>query len=123
MILIIEDEPNNRYILDLTLRAAHYSCVATETVEDAWNLLQSGEVNLVITDLHLVALADALALIARMRADPRMARIPVIVTSGDRSQERRQAALAAGAGAYLVKPYEKHMLLAHVRQCLAGGEA
>ncbi len=122
-ILIIENEPSNRVILDLTLRAAHYSCIATDTVDEAWNHLQRSDINLVITDLHLFARADALSLIARMRANPHTARIPVIVTSGDRSQERRQAALAAGAGAYLVKPYEKGALLAHIRQCLADGEA
>lgn len=119
-ILILENEPGNRFVLDLTLRAAHYDCVAADTINEAWERILRGDINLVITDLHLVALADALELITRIRADPRTTRIPVIVTSGDRRQEQRQAALDAGACAYLVKPYDKSALLSRLQECLAG---
>ena len=119
-ILILENEPGNRFVLDYTLRAAHYACVSADSIADAWERIQRGDISLVITDLHFGARADPLALITRMRADPRTARIPVIVATGDRSEEQRQAALDAGAGAYLFKPYDKGTLLSNIQECLAG---
>ena len=60
-----------------------------------------------------------LALLARVRSDARLARLPfAFLTSTAREEADRQRALAAGADAYWIRPIEPHRLLAALRELL-----
>jgi DNA-binding response OmpR family regulator len=119
MVLIIEDDYSNLKLTEMALRSAHYECVTTDNIKDGWELLQTGLVSVVVADLHIDAVSDAVSLIERMRADPLIANIPVIIASGERGEERRQAALDAGASEFLTKPFPLNDLVARIKQCLA----
>lgn len=118
-VLIIEDDPMHLALAEMTLQTAHYDCVSADNIEDGWNCLQTGIVSLVVSDLSL----NGVELIERMRADPLTSNIPVIISSAERKQEARQAALDAGASEYLTKPFPLDDLVKHVRQCLGREEA
>lgn len=122
-ILLIENDPTTQLLTTQTLRDANYRCVCVTTVDDAWEALQNGPIDVVVSDLHLGALADALALLARMRAHPDYREIPVVIASGDRSKETIRTAMGAGAAHYLVKPFPQSDLLASIRQCLMAKQA
>jgi CheY-like chemotaxis protein len=57
---------------------------------------------------------DGLTALRAMRADARWRAIPVLVLTGDVTVEQQQAALAAGAAAFLSKPMTREQLLAQV---------
>jgi DNA-binding NtrC family response regulator len=119
-ILIIDDDPDNQALLEMTLRANHLGCIAVESIEEGWQAIQQGIISLVVSDLDV----DALTLIERMRADPLTASIPVIIASGEPRVERLQAAIDAGASSrYFTKPFAYVDLVSHVRQCLANKSA
>lgn len=61
--------------------------------------------------------------LARLKADPRTAGIPVIVLSADASPGQEERTIAAAAHAYLAKPLEIEGFLAAVRGCLYETEA
>jgi len=108
---------------------AGYQYVCVTTIDEAWEALRSSPVDAVVSDLHLGAgprpgeLADALALLARMRAEPAYREIPFIVASGNRRKETIQMAKDAGAADYLIKPFPPSDVVAAIRQCLSAKQA
>ena len=69
--------------------------------------------DLVISDVMMPRL-DGIALLARLRADPRTQRLPVLLLSARAGQEAAVEGLSAGADDYLEKPFSARELLARV---------
>jgi PAS domain S-box-containing protein len=69
--------------------------------------------DLVITDVMMPEL-DGFGLMRALRADPRTARVPVIMLSARAGEESRVEGIEAGADDYLVKPFSARELLARV---------
>ncbi|HZC05002.1 MAG TPA: response regulator [Ktedonobacterales bacterium] len=114
-VLIIEDDPPNLLVTEMTLRAERIPFVSVDNINDAWDELQRSDISLVIADLSL----GGFSLIERMRATQRFDHIPVIISTGERRHEKIQQALDAGAQGYLIKPYPLEQLLTHIRSALA----
>jgi len=74
------------------------------TAEQALAILRDGPVAALITDINLPAM-DGLELIRRIRAEPRMAALPIVVTSADADPATHERALRLGANAFFPKPY------------------
>ena len=123
-ILVIEDDSGNRLLTRMTLNTANYVCHCASSIEEGRDILHGGGVDLVVSDLMFdQSPAAALGLLEDMRADPVLARIPVIVATGERSTEIQRHVMALGAAGVLTKPYPREDLLALVRQCLDGKQA
>lgn len=124
-ILIVDDEPINRAVIDEYLsEEPDYLLDTASDGEDAWRALQetSTPYDLVILDRIMPAL-DGLELLRRMKADPRFADIPVIMQTAASAPEQVRQGLAAGAYYYLTKPYEPETLLALVRAAIGDRRA
>jgi CheY-like chemotaxis protein len=74
----------------------------TASGESAWQMLQSGAYDLAIVDFFLPTLTGA-QLIERVRQEPNLERLPVMVISAG-GPEARDASIAAGADLFLHKP-------------------
>ena len=118
-ILVVEDEPANRDLLEEFLRTSGYDVTLAEDGEAAWSLLKHGEYAMVITD-RLMPRLDGLQLARRIKADQNLRHMPVIMQTGAIAQREVAEGLQAGVYYYLNKPYEEDALLAIVRQ--AAGE-
>lgn len=119
-VLIIEDNPDNCLIVEQMLGVANYRHISHDNIVDGWGALQGGDVNVVLTDLHV----DARTLIERMRADPLTAAIPVIIATGAGNRDDAlRAAMNAGANSLITKPFSMQELLDAVEQCLKVKEA
>ncbi len=70
--------------------------------------------DVVLTDVMLPG-ESGLQLVARVRQDPRTARLPVLVVTGRGGAEAAREGLAAGADDYVTKPFSSRELLARVR--------
>lgn len=124
-VLLVDDEP-----LNLEILAEYFSdekdidLHLSEDGESAWSLLAdpSLEFSLVLLDRMMPGL-DGIGLLKRIKADTRLASIPVIMqTAADSAQQIREG-LEAGAYYYLTKPYRRDNLLAIVHAALADAEA
>ncbi|RPG19742.1 MAG: hybrid sensor histidine kinase/response regulator [Phycisphaera sp. TMED9] len=69
---------------------------------DGWNALQSGQYDLVVTDIDMPRM-NGIELVTTLRADERFKTIPVIVVSYKDRESDRLAGMQAGADAYLTK--------------------
>jgi two-component system chemotaxis sensor kinase CheA len=119
-VLIADDSLTTRSAMKTVLELAGYSVVAAADGEEAWALLASRPVELVVTDVQMPRL-DGLALTRRIKADPALRRLPVVLVTSLDTADDRLAGLEAGADAYLVKrEVESGRLLELVQQLMPG---
>jgi CheY-like chemotaxis protein len=76
-----------------------------------------GEIAAIVTDLHLPQ-SDGLDLIRQLRAEPRFARLPILLISGDSDPLLAEKALAQGADAFFPKPYSPSAVRKKLEQLL-----
>jgi two-component system KDP operon response regulator KdpE len=114
LILLIEDEPQMRRFLRITLQSNGYRLVETET--GAEGLLQAASRNpdVVLLDLGLPDM-DGLEVTTRLRE---WTQVPVVVISAREQEQDKVKALDAGADDYLTKPFNAGELLARIRVAL-----
>ncbi len=84
--------------------------------------LESTSPDLICLDLMLPEVSGY-EICEKIRATPRLSRIPVLVISGRSTPTDRAYALEAGANAYLLKPYHARELEAQVSALLGAGAA
>jgi len=116
-ILVVEDQEDNRQILRDLLANAGYDMIEAEDGEQAIKLAASHQPDLILMDIQL-PLVDGYEATRRLKADPKLMSIPIIVVtsyalSGDEEKARR-----AGCDAYVAKPYSPRALLAKINQHL-----
>ncbi|HEX4150291.1 MAG TPA: response regulator, partial [Pirellulales bacterium] len=117
-ILVVDDSFTTRTLETSILEANGYRVrVAVDGIE-ALERLRSEKIDLVISDIQMPRL-DGFGLLKEIKADPRWARIPVIVVSSVETTEDQERGLSLGADAYIVKRRFDHQeLLMAVRQTL-----
>ena len=116
-LLIIEDEPDLRTYLTRLFSKDGYAVEAVGDAENAHAWLENNPDNppdMVITDVMLPG-QSGLDLLAMIRQDDRLARLPVIVLTARADVESAVAAFAAGADDFVSKPFNSAELLARVR--------
>ena len=110
-IVIVDDEPDLRYVLRRIFERAGHDVLEAGHGEAALELVHSAPPALVVTDM-MMPVMDGAELIRRLRADPTTARIPILAATGD-------PGLAVGADTVLAKPYQSEQLLAAATALLA----
>jgi two-component system, cell cycle response regulator DivK len=118
-VLHIEDNEYNRKIVRQLLSRTSFRLLEAVDGEEGLAVAQRELPDLILMDVQLPKLSglDATRL---LRADPRTAKIPlVVVTSFALSGDDRRA-IDAGASAYLAKPYSPRDLMALINRFLPG---
>ncbi|MGN7455486.1 response regulator [Paenibacillus pasadenensis] len=121
-ILLIEDEPQIRKLLRMTLQAHGYEVQESVTGEDGLLQAAAGHPDLVLLDLGLPD-GPGLDVLKRLREWSPM---PVIVLTAKDGEEDKIEALDSGADDYVTKPFGTGELVARIRVALrhaAGGPA
>ncbi|PRY47741.1 PAS domain S-box-containing protein [Geodermatophilus tzadiensis] len=120
-VLVADDNADMRDYVVRLLAPVH----RVQAVGDGQAALEAAQADppdLVVSDVMMPRL-DGVALLAALRADPRTARVPVLLLSARAGQEAAVEGLAAGADDYLVKPFSAQELLARVDAHLQLGRA
>ena len=116
-ILVVEDQEDNRQILRDLLGNAGYEMIEAEDGEQALVQAAKHRPDLILMDIQL-PIMDGYEATRRLKTDPALKAIPIIVVtsyalSGDEAKAR-----AAGCDAYIAKPYSPRALLAKMREYL-----
>ena len=101
-VLVVEDSLTVREVERQMLTRAGYAVDVAVDGLDGWNALQRERYDLVLSDVDMPRM-NGLELVRRIRADRRLAPIPVVMVSYKDREEDRLAGLEAGATAYLTK--------------------
>lgn len=117
-ILLVDDEADNRRIYGDLLTAEGYVVRLAASGEDAFAAAVESPPDLVLSDVSMPE-GDGLALLARLRAEKKTARVPVILMSGVHTHAEAQAeGLDQGADDYLPKPVPPALLRAKIAAVL-----
>jgi DNA-binding response OmpR family regulator len=116
-VLVVEDEPDLRTYLCELLRPAYEVLTAADGEEALALLSREAPVDLVTTDAMMPRLSGT-ELLARLKADPARADIPVLMLTARADEAHRLTALTVGVDDYLTKPFAPAELLARVQTLL-----
>jgi len=112
-ILIVDDDPGQRSLLDSFLRAQDFDTVVVDSGERALETLRSGGINMMISDVRMAGLSGLETL---RRARQEHATLPVLLVTAYADIREAVGAMRDGAVNYLAKPIDLDELLASVQQ-------
>jgi two-component system cell cycle response regulator DivK len=117
-ILVVEDTENNRRILNDLLTHAGFEVIEAVDGEKGVAMAAERRPDLILMDIQL-PLVDGYEATRRIKSDPDLRAIPIIVVtsyalSGDEAKAR-----AAGCDGYIAKPFSPRVILAKVREFLS----
>lgn len=122
-VLVVDDEPQIRRFLDISLRAQGYVVELTDTAQAGMDALATHGADLVVLDMGLPD-RDGLAVLADIR---QWSQVPIVMLTVRSHESEKVAALDAGANDYVTKPFGVQELMARIRVLLrssaAGSEA
>lgn len=118
VILIVDDQEENRRIVGNVLSMMHYECLLAKNSEEALQVLEKRLPDLILLDVMMPG-TDGLATCKLIKADQRWADIPVIFLSAADDKNLIVQALEVGGVDYVTKPFNRAELVSRVRTQLA----
>lgn len=116
-ILVVEDDPEIRELLHLSFEREGWTVLEAGDGEGGLALLGSQRPDCVVLDIMLPGL-DGLEFLRRIKADPELAKLPVLLTTARGEESDVITGLELGADDYVVKPYSPKVLVARIRAAL-----
>ena len=118
LVLLVEDSEPVRDAYTILLEESGYRVVAAGDGSEALRLAAGTPPDVVVMDLGLPGL-DGMQVIRELREAPHTAHAPILVLTGRDDPKVRQACLAAGCAAFLLKPIPTQQLLRVIAEHLA----
>jgi len=118
-ILVVEDDPKLGFIIHAQLHSAGFDVVPQESGEGALTTLETLTPDLVLLNIQLLPGIDGIEVCRRIRADRRLAHIPVIFLTVRADSESRTQCLSAGANDYVTKPWNTSDLILRISNSIA----
>jgi two-component system cell cycle response regulator DivK len=112
---VVEDQEDNRQILRDLLTNAGYEMIEAENGEDAVASAQARRPDLILMDIQLPIL-DGYEATRRIKADPDLKSIPIIVVTSYALSGDEDKARLAGCDDYVAKPFSPRQLLAKIKE-------
>ena len=116
-ILVVDDNPANVDILRARLLAQGYEIITASDGEEALNVVREQLPDLILLDIMMPKL-DGVEVCRRLRADPTLPFIPIVLVTAKSDSKDVVAALEAGGDEYLTKPLDHAALGARVKSML-----
>ncbi len=109
-ILIVDDFSTMRRIIKNLLRELGFNNTAeADDGTSALPMLQAGGFQLLVTDWNMPGMTG-IDLLKAVRADPKLARLPVLMVTAEQKKEQIIEAAKAGVNGYIVKPFTAQTL-------------
>ncbi|MEY8877850.1 MAG: response regulator [Leptothrix sp. (in: b-proteobacteria)] len=109
-ILIVDDSTSFRQVVSLALKRAGYEVLEAGDGIEGLARLDGQKVNLIISDVNMPRM-DGIQFVTQLKQNPRYKFTPVIMLTTEDGSDRMQQGKAAGAKAWVVKPFRPPVLL------------
>lgn len=116
-ILVIDDNPDTMELITYLLRAAGHQTIRAMDGISGLEAATGQAVDLIVCDAHLPGM-DGSAVVRRLKADPALRRIPVLVATALRGDGDRTRLLGDGFDGCIAKPFTPPELLRRIEQFL-----
>lgn len=112
-IMIVDDSASLRQVVGIALKGAGYDVIEGADGKDALGKLTGQKVHLVISDLNMPNM-DGITFLKNLKLQPAYKFTPVIMLTTESQEAKKQEAQAAGAKAWVTKPFKPEQMLAAV---------
>ena len=110
-ILIVDDDDSIRELLRLHLSNAGYEVrVAEDAIAAGYMLLKQAPPDLIISDVNMPRM-DGISFLKAVKANPSYKFTPVIMLTTEAGEDKKNEGRAAGAKAWIVKPFQPQTML------------
>ncbi|KIU51725.1 MULTISPECIES: response regulator [Pseudomonas] len=116
-ILIVDDSASMRQLVKISLASAGHQVIEACDGRDALNKLTGQKINLVISDVNMPNL-DGIGLVKALKARNEYRFTPIMMLTTESEQAKKAEGQAAGARAWIVKPFQPQQLLAAVEKLI-----
>lgn len=120
-VLVVDDDPDIRDVLDITLSAEGYEVIEACDGKEALKLINEKPPNLIILD-YMMPNIDGREVCRRLKKDILLAHLPILMLTGKGEVLDKVGGIEAGADDYVVKPFEPQELLARIKMIIRRSE-
>ncbi|MGH7162719.1 MAG: response regulator [Planctomycetota bacterium] len=118
--LLADDDGQVRRAVSAVLRRAGWRTQEVASGDGVLPAARACRPDLVILDLMMPG-ADGYTVLAQIKQDPRLRRVPILLMSGEPAEVHRAIGMDLGATEFVEKPFDPARLLAIVRRVVGGG--
>lgn len=118
-ILVVEDDASAARLIGYTLEQEGYQVIIASDGLEGLTKAQNEHPDLVVLDIMLPGL-DGYEVCHQLRQEPETAKLPILMLSAKARPDDKAAGLKMGADDYLAKPADPSMIVARVKNLLAG---
>ncbi|MCQ8182957.1 response regulator [Methylomonas sp. SURF-1] len=116
-ILVVDDSASVRQVVSIALKGAGYDVIEGVDGKDALSKLTGQKVHLVISDVNMPNM-DGITFVKELKQLPAYKFTPVIMLTTESQESKKQEGQAAGAKAWVVKPFQPAQMLAAVAKLI-----
>src|SRR3954466_2890085 len=117
-VLIVEDSPTQAQRFALILEDAGFAIAIAPDAEQAWLRLAAEPFDMVLSDLHLPG-DSGFDLCRRLKADPRLRQVPIVVCTGEADPLNVLRGLQSGADSFFTKDRAPEKIVSGLQRVLA----
>ena len=112
-IMIVDDSASLRQVVNIALKGAGYDTIEACDGKDALSKLNGNKVHLIISDVNMPNM-DGISFVKELKKMPEYKFTPVIMLTTESQENKKSEGQAAGAKAWVVKPFQPEQMLAAV---------
>ena len=117
-ILVVDDSSSLRQVVCIALKQGGYDVIEACDGQDALGkLLSASKVNLIISDVNMPVM-DGITFVKEVKRLPQHKFTPIIMLTTESQDSKRQEGQAAGAKAWVVKPFKPDQMLGAVAKLI-----
>jgi two-component system chemotaxis response regulator CheY len=116
-ILIVDDSISIRQVVSMTLKGAGYDVIEGCDGKDALTKLDGRKIHLIVSDVNMPNM-DGIVFVTAAKKLPAYKFTPVIMLTTESGADKKSAGQAAGAKAWMVKPFQPAQMLAAVSKLI-----
>ena len=116
--LIVDDQPDIRKLILMTMECEDFDLHEADNGEDAWSIAQKLRPAVVLLDVMMPGSMDGIELCRRLKSEDRHRKTRIVILSAKGQDQDKQAGKQAGADGYLTKPFSPRELLDVVKKHL-----
>lgn len=116
-ILIVDDSASMRQLVKISLASTGHQVIEACDGRDALSKLNGQKINLIISDVNMPNL-DGIGLVKAVKAKAEYRFTPIMMLTTESEQAKKAEGQAAGARAWIVKPFQPQQLVAAVEKLI-----
>ncbi|MDP4028538.1 MAG: response regulator [Gallionella sp.] len=115
--LVVDDSASLRQVVGIALKGAGYEVIEACDGKDALTKLNGQKIHLIISDVNMPNM-DGITFVTEAKKLPDYKFTPIIMLTTESGENKKSAGQAAGAKAWVVKPFQPAQMLAAVSKLI-----